>query len=94
VRAVDVSAESVDQYVATKLRAGLSNATVNRQTQVLSAAFTLAVRRGKLTNTPMIRKLPERNVRRGFFEAEEFETVVTHLPEHLIDAARFAYLCG
>jgi hypothetical protein len=41
-----------------------------------------------------MRRLPERNVRRGFFERTEFESVVVELPEHLTDAARFAYLTG
>jgi len=62
---------------------------------VLDAAGKLGVRHGKLTNWPRLRKLSEAgNAKQGFFEASEFETVVGHLPEHLQDAARFAYACG
>jgi integrase len=38
--------------------------------------------------------LPERNARQGFFEQEEFEAMVEHLPTYLKDFVRFAYLSG
>ena len=58
--------------------------------------FKLAVERHKLhaRQVPVISHLPERNVRRVFFERAEFEALVTHLPEYLQDAVRFDYLCG
>ena len=43
---------------------------------------------------PHIRHLPERNARQGFFEQDEFERVVEHLPDYLEDFARFACLSG
>ncbi|HYC60748.1 MAG TPA: hypothetical protein VEK79_14390 [Thermoanaerobaculia bacterium] len=43
---------------------------------------------------PRIRKLSERNARQGFFEHDEYERVITHLPDYLEDACRFAYLSG
>ena len=68
--------------------------TVNRQTTIFGAAFKLAKLRGKVTMVPAIRRLPERNVRRGFFERADFEKVLQHLPDYLRDAAAFGYLCG
>jgi integrase len=41
---------------------------------------------------PHIRRLPESNVRQGFFEKPEFEAVVIHLPEYLQDFSRFAFI--
>jgi hypothetical protein len=46
---------------------GKSPATVNRETQLLGQAFRLAVKRRLLQRVPYIRRLPERNVRQGFF---------------------------
>lgn len=43
---------------------------------------------------PHIRRLPERNARQGFFEAEEIEAVIVHLPHYLQDFVRFGYLSG
>jgi len=68
--------------------------TVNRQTTILGAAFKLAKLRGKVTMVPAIRRLPERNVRRGFFERADVEKVLQHVPDYLRDAAAFRYLCG
>jgi integrase len=38
--------------------------------------------------------LRERNVRTGFFEREEFEAVMAHLPPEVAPVAEFAYLTG
>jgi len=43
----------------------------------------------------ILKKLSEAgNARQGFFEADEFEGVLAHLPDYLVDACRFAYLTG
>ncbi len=93
-RAIAVTEEGVDRYIADRLGAGRSHATVNRETQLLGQAFRLAVERKRLSAAPIIRRLPERNVRQGFFERGEFEAVLEHLPPYLQDLARFGYLTG
>ncbi len=57
-------------------------------------ALRLALQRGKIVAVPLIRQLPETNVRQGFFERSEFEGVVGALPDDLKDFSRFAYLTG
>jgi integrase len=94
MRAVTVTGAVVDTYIDKLRTAGKAPATINRYTQVLGAALTLAVERKKLTEAPQIRKLPERNVRRGFYEAQEVEAVLAAAPEHLMDLLRFFALCG
>jgi len=94
MRAVAVTGAVVDTYIDKLRTAGKAPATINRYTQVLGAAFTLAVERKKLTEAPQIRKLPERNVRRVFYEAPEVEAVLAAAPEHLTDLLRFLALCG
>jgi integrase len=94
MRAMDVTADMVDRYIQARLAAKKSNATVNRGTAILATAFKLAQRRGKVTTVPMIRKLPETNVRRVFYDNGEFERAVTAAPDYLRDALRFFYGTG
>jgi len=95
-RAVHVTAEAHDAYIEKRQRADIANATINRETAVFRSAFKLAVQRKRLTamQMPRFSRLPERNIRRVFFDRGEFEAVVTHLPTYLQDAARFAFLTG
>ncbi len=94
-RAMNVTEETLDRYIAVCLNEGLARATVNRRLQLLGQAFRLAVRRKILSYAPAIRRLPETgNARQGFFEDAEFRSVVEHLPSYLKDFARFAYLTG
>jgi integrase len=94
VRAVDITAKYVDDYIERRLDEGLSHATINRETQHLRRAFRLAFKRREILVVPDIRKLPENNVRQGFFEPAEFKALVAALPEYLQDFVRFAYLCA
>jgi integrase len=43
---------------------------------------------------PKIKLLDEDNVRQGFFEPEQFESVLKHLPEDLHPVVTFAYITG
>lgn len=94
VRAADLSEMRIDRYIKARLDAGRKPATINRETQLLGQAFRLAQTRRWVNRVPHIRKLPERNVRQGFFEPEEIEAVVTNLPLYLKDFVLFAYLTG
>ena len=94
-RACSLTAEQVDRYVEQRLTEGAAPASINRITQVLGQAYTLAIERKHLSNAPKIRHLSEAgNVRQGFFSESEFRAVVENLPEYLKDFARFAYYTG
>lgn len=92
-RARSLAASEIDAWIEGEL-AKRAPATINRATQLLSQAFSLGLLQKQVTSKPHIRKLPEENTREGFFEHDECETVVQHLPEYLQDFARFAYLTG
>jgi hypothetical protein len=47
-----------------------------------------------VTTVPAIRKLPETNVRRVFYDRDEFERVAVAAPEYLRDALWFFYTTG
>jgi integrase len=104
-RASELTAEKIDAYVEARLAdktgpkgepiAGDKNSSVNRTTQILSQAFTLAIRRGTLSRAPYVRRLPEDNVREGFFDEAQARAVLANLPnDGLRDFVLFAYLCG
>jgi integrase len=93
-RATALTPKHIDAFIEAELESGHAAATINRSTQLVGQAFNLALRRRELNTKPYIRKLPEHNTRQGFFEHDELERVITHLPDYLKDACRFAYLSG
>ena len=93
-RAFQVTTSDVERYVSSRLEAGKAAATVNREVGALKQAFNLAKKQHRLTRAPYVPSLRESNVRRGFFEAGEFDAVALELPEHLEGLARSGYLVG
>lgn len=93
-RATTLTPKHIDSFIEAELESGRAPATINRCTQLVGQAFNLALRRRELNTKPYIRKLPEKNTRQGFFEHDELERVIEHLPAYLQDACRFAYLSG
>ncbi|MBN1458480.1 MAG: tyrosine-type recombinase/integrase [Armatimonadetes bacterium] len=73
-----------------------SNATINRELALLKRGFYLGLHHTppKVAGVPRIPMLAENNVRKGFFEHEEFREVREHLPEELRPVLTFAYYTG
>jgi len=71
-----------------------SNGEINRELQILKRAFNLALGDGKILAKPHVPMLTESNVRTGFFEREQFESVRKHLPDDLRPVATFANITG
>jgi len=61
---------------------------------LLKRMYTLAIQAGKLLTRPHVPLLAENNVRTGFFEREQFDSVIGHLPEPLRPMVTFAYVTG
>ena len=93
-RLISTSTADVRAYVAARQAAGATNGTINRELSALKRMFTLAVQAGKLHAKPHISMLREDNVRRGFFERTQFESICEHLPVPLRAVVTFAYLTG
>ena len=81
------------QEVAEERRP-VSVGEINRELTVLKRMFSLAVEAGKLHRKPHIAMLREDNVRVGFFEHEQYEAVLAHLPEAMRPVVTFAYVTG
>jgi integrase len=74
---------TVTQYVQQRQAEGAANGTINRETSVLSKMLRLAYRQGKLARVPLFDKLAEAAPRAGFFEHDQYQAVVTRLPDDL-----------
>lgn len=72
----------------------VSNAEINRELTTLKRMFSLAMQAGKLLHKPHIPLLREDNTRTGFFEPDQFRSVLAHLPEEIQPIVTFAYVTG
>ena len=68
VRALAVTTDRLNKYVAWCREQGLSNATINRDMSALRRAFKLAYRAGKIQRCPNFPHLKESAPRMGFVE--------------------------
>lgn len=75
-------------------RKPVSPALINRELTVLKRMFSLAIQAGKLHRKPHFPMLREDNVRAGFFEREQYETMIEHLPPAMRPVVTFAYVTG
>jgi integrase len=71
-----------------------SNGEINRELTTLKRILNLARQNGKLMHVPHVPMLKERNVRTGFFEREQIERILAHLPAAIRPAVQFAYVTG
>ncbi len=81
-------------YVAHRQEAGAANASINLELANLKRMFTLAMQAGKVLQRPYIPMLKEDNVRKGFFERDQFEAVRRRLKAPLDAAVTLAYYTG
>ena len=72
----------------------VSNGEINRELTALKRMFNLAVQSDKLTRMPHVPLLRERNTRLGFFEPEQLDAVLAHLPEEIQPVIQFAAITG
>jgi integrase len=93
-RAVGINFRAIEAYITRRREDEKSNATINRELELLRRALRLAHDRQLLPSIPKVRVLTENNTRQGFFERPDLEAVVVALPAYLQDLTRFAYLTG
>lgn len=90
-----ITATEITAYRDGLLRSGYSRAEVHRHLSILRRMFRLL---WKLERLPMLKHVPMitkwDNARRGFFERDEFDAVLEHLPEYMQLPCEFAYWCG
>ena len=84
----------VRTFIRDRQEHGASNGEVNRELSVVKRMFSLAVQAQKLHHRPYIPMLQEDNVRTGFFEVDQFTSLLVHLPVELQPVMQFAYITG
>jgi len=89
-----VSTATAQQYIRHRQTEGARNGTINRDLAILARALNLARMAGKLARVPYVAKLQENNVRKGFFEHDEFLTMRAALPEEIRPVLMFGYYTG
>jgi integrase len=92
--AVQITTDRITKYTAQRLARGAAPASINRELATLRRGFNLASRAERVAKVPHFAMLEEDNARKGFFEREQLEAVLRHLPEHYHAAVRTAYITG
>lgn len=93
-RAETITTADARKFILMRQEQGASNAEINRGTAILRRAFTFAIETGKLFSRPHVPMLRENNVRTGFFERDQFESVRRNLSDALRAVITFAFITG
>ncbi len=89
-KAIDITTTSVERYKTLRLKEKSAPATVNRELASLRRIFRLGLRQGMVATMPYLSVLAEHNVRKGFFELDQFQAILKYLgAEASVPAADF-----
>jgi integrase len=96
MRVIDITTDKIRSYTRDRMNRGYSNASINRELAALKRMFHLAARETppKVSMIPYIPMLKESNIRKGFFEDQEFFALRDALPPHLRPVVTFAFHTG
>lgn len=94
VRVTEITTDRIQEYIDNRIKEGLSNASINRELAALKKMFHLGKKARKVNEIPYIPMLKENNVRKGFFEYEEYMGLLDALPPYLKPLVTFGYLTG
>jgi integrase len=92
--AIDITTDRITRYVKYRQDDHAAAATINRELAVLRRAFRLAARAGKVALRPEISLLREDNRRKGFFEPDQYRSLLEKMPEYLKPVVQVAYITG
>lgn len=72
----DIDDDAIDDYKDRRIKAGATNATINRELAMLKRSFRLGMKAGKVFHMPAIERLEEDNARSGFFTRLEYDAIL------------------
>jgi integrase len=87
---------AIREYIHNRQKAGAANATINRELALLKRSLNLGRKHTppKVGRVPHVPMLEENNVRKGFFEHEEFLRLRETLPAEYRPVLTFGYYTG
>ncbi len=93
-KVIHITTDRVNDYVIYRQEAGAANATINRELAAFKRMLRLGRQFKKVLEIPHVSMLEEDNVREGFFERDEMEMVLPHLPNPFQPVIETAYITG
>ena len=96
MKVTEITTARIKNYVDKRMGEDVTNATINRELAALKRMLHLAVQctPPKIGQVPYIPMLKESNIRKGFFEHDEYLALKGALPVHLKSVVTFAYHTG
>jgi integrase len=94
MRAMAIGPADINHYVVKRQEEDAANGTINRELTAITRAFSLGVEYRLIPFSPKIKRLEENNVRQGFFQQEELDSISKYLRPHNQPPARFAFITG
>ena len=95
-RAIDITTQQINDHIAMRKGKGRANATINRELTALKRMFNLAARSQPplVSSVPYIPTLRGENVRKSFFEEEEFRALLGAIADHVKVPVLIGYWTG
>lgn len=96
MKANKINTIEINAYVQKRLNEGVANASINRELAALKRMMNIGAEQTppKVDRVPHIKMLKENNVRKGFFERDDFLALRDALPEYLKGFTTFGYKLG
>jgi hypothetical protein len=91
-KARDITEEGLTAYQAHRREEGAKPSTINYELAILRRGFSLG--RKRVASHPEFQMLHVDNVRKGFFEREQYEAVLHQLPEYQRPVVIVTYITG
>lgn len=73
--AAEVTPRQITRYIEVRMAAGAAAASVNRELAMLKRMYKLGLESEALVRVPYIRRLKERNIRKGFVKDAEYQAL-------------------
>lgn len=89
-----ITTEKAREFSKRRLAEGVANDTINGSLALLRRMLFVAREDGKIQTVPKIRLLKPGSPRKGFLPLDQFEKVLSNLPNNLKPLITFLYYCG
>ncbi|MFL6446346.1 MAG: tyrosine-type recombinase/integrase [Bryobacteraceae bacterium] len=96
LRAAAFTTKALNAYISRRQKEGRQNSTINRELALLRRSFRLGYEHDPqlVFRLPVIKTLPEDNVREGFLEADKYKLILDALTDEIKPVFVVAYHLG